>query len=215
MSAILETPRLRLREFQQEDLDDLTAMVADEDQMRFYPRPKTRAEASAWITRNLGLYEEPGFGFWFIESIATAQFLGYSGIRPLALEGASEIEIGWHTKKTSWNQGIASEAAIATRDLAFRQFALFRLVAVVHPDHLASRRVAENIGMHVEKTTILDDYPCVIYAIERPWIHRTSVSQRRENDRGAGSKAQHSPSTEGATTQRAGVKDLLPRCGEK
>jgi RimJ/RimL family protein N-acetyltransferase len=168
MQAILETPRFRLREFQQEDLDALAAMVADEDQMRFYPRPKTRDEASAWITRNLALYEKHGFGFWFIESIATADFLGYCGIRPLALEGASEIEIGWHTKKTSWNQGIATEAAIATADLAIRQFELSRLVAVIHPDHLASRRVAENIGMHAEKTTILDDYPSVIYAIQRP-----------------------------------------------
>ncbi|MGH2788016.1 MAG: GNAT family N-acetyltransferase [Actinomycetota bacterium] len=168
MQAILVTPRFRLREFQEEDLDDLAAMVADEDQMRFYPRPKTRDEAFAWITRNLALYEKHGFGFWFIESVATADFLGYCGIRPLALEGASETEIGWHTRKTSWNQGIATEAAIATRDLAFGQFELSRLVAVIHPDHLASRRVAENIGMHAEKTTILDDYPSVIYAIQRP-----------------------------------------------
>jgi RimJ/RimL family protein N-acetyltransferase len=167
MPVILETPRLRLREFHREDLDDLAAMVADEDQMRFYPRPKTRDEAAAWITRNFGLYRECGFGFWFIESIATGQFLGYCGIRPLILEGASEIEIGWHTKKTSWNQGISTEASNATRDLGFRHFALCRIEATVHPDHLASRRVAEKIGMQAEKTTILDDYSCVIYGIQR------------------------------------------------
>lgn len=182
MSTILETPRFRLREFHQEDLDELAAMVADEEQMRFYPRPKTRDEASAWIARNLALYEGHGFGFWFIESITTAKFLGYCGIRPLALEGTSEIEIGWHTKKTSWNQGIATEAADATRDLAFTRFALSRLVAIIHPDHLASRRVAENIGMHVERTTILDGYPCVIYAIEhresRPLPARDRTSAR-------------------------------------
>jgi RimJ/RimL family protein N-acetyltransferase len=163
MKPILETHRFRLREFARNDLDDLAAMVSDEDQMRFYPRPKTRDEASAWINRNLSLYEEYGFGFWFIESIATSGFLGYCGIRPLALDGASEIEIGWHTKKTSWNQGIATEAATAARDLAFRNFALSRLVAIIHPDHIASRRVAERIGMHEEKTTILDHYPAVIY----------------------------------------------------
>jgi RimJ/RimL family protein N-acetyltransferase len=36
---------------------------------------------------------------------------------------------------------------------------LLRLVAIIHADHIASRRVAENIGMHDEKTAILDDYP--------------------------------------------------------
>ena len=167
MTPILKTQRFRLREFDQDDLDDLAAMVADEDQMRFYPRPKTRDEASAWISRNLSLYEEYGFGFWFIESLRTSGFLGYCGIRLLALEGASEIEIGWHTRKTSWNQGIATEAA-AARDLAFRRFALSRLVAIIHPDHIASRRVAEKIGMREEKTTILDNYPAVIYTTERP-----------------------------------------------
>jgi RimJ/RimL family protein N-acetyltransferase len=165
MTSIAETQRLKLREFSQNDLDDLAAMVADEEQMRFYPRPKTRDEASAWISRNLVLYRECGFGFWFIDSLPTSDFLGYCGIRPLALEGASEIEIGWHIKKTFWNQGVATEAAMAVRDLAFRRFALSRLVAIIHPDHIASRRVAENIGMHDEKTTILDDdYPAVIYA---------------------------------------------------
>jgi len=167
MTPILETQRLKLREFNQNDLDDLAAMVADENQMRFYPRSKTRDEASAWISRNLALYKEYGFGFWLIESLPTSGFLGYCGIRPLALEGASEIEIGWHTKKTFWNQGIATEAATAARELAFRRFGLSRLVAIIHPDHIASRRVAENIGMHDEKTVILDDYPAVIYTAGR------------------------------------------------
>jgi RimJ/RimL family protein N-acetyltransferase len=166
-APILETQRLKLREFNQDDLDDLEAMVADADQMTFYPRPKTRDEASAWISRNLSLYKECGFGSWFIESLPSSGFLGYCGIRPLTLdEGTAEIEIGWHIRKTVWNQGIATEAATAVRDLAFTSFALSRLVAIVHPDHIASRRVAENIGMHVEKTTILDDgYPAAIYAI--------------------------------------------------
>jgi RimJ/RimL family protein N-acetyltransferase len=165
MTPILETQHVKLREFSPDDLDELAPMVADEDQMRFYPRPKTRDEASAWISRNLVLYRECGFGFWFIESLLTSDFLGYCGIRPLALQGASEIEIGWHIKKTSWNQGIATEAATAVRNLAFTHFALSRLVAIIHPDHIASRRVAENIGMHDEKTAILDDYPAVIYTM--------------------------------------------------
>jgi RimJ/RimL family protein N-acetyltransferase len=75
-------------------------MVADEEQMTFYPRPKTRAEARAWINLNLSLYEEHGFGIWLIESLDGAHFLGYCGIRPLILERAEEIEIAWHVKKT-------------------------------------------------------------------------------------------------------------------
>jgi RimJ/RimL family protein N-acetyltransferase len=167
VTTIVQTERLKLREFKEDDLDDLAAMVADEQQVTFYPRPKRRDEASAWISRNLALYKEYGFGSWFIESVPTSGFLGYCGIRPLALQGTSEVEIGWHIKKPFWNRGIATEAAMAVRDLAFRRFGLLRLVAIIHPDHIASRRVAENIGMHDERTTILDDYPALIYTTER------------------------------------------------
>jgi RimJ/RimL family protein N-acetyltransferase len=166
-TPILETERLRLREFSHDDLDELAAMVSDADQMTFYPRPKTREEASGWIGRNLDLYEQYGFGFWLVESVSTSAFLGYCGIRPLVLEGASETEIGWHTKKTSWSQGIATEAATAVRDFAYGGLGLSRLVAIIHPNHIASRRVAEKIGMHPQRNVLLDGYFAVAYAAQR------------------------------------------------
>ena len=85
----MSADRLRLREFRQDDLDDLAAMVADPDQMTFYERPKTREEASGWLARDLAFYEENGFGFWVIELLATSEFAGYCGIRPLELDGVS------------------------------------------------------------------------------------------------------------------------------
>ena len=149
-----------------DDLDALAAMVEDEEQMRFYPEPRTRDEASAWIHRNLRLYEEHGFGFWLIQSIDADEFLGYSGIRPLSVLGADETEIGWHVRKTFWNQGIATEVAQACRDMAFARFGLRRLIAVIAPEHGASLRVAEKIGMKPERETVLEGYRCVIYAVE-------------------------------------------------
>ena len=164
--VILETRRLRLREFDPNDLDSLSAMVADEEQMRFYPRPRTRDEAGAWIGRNRCLYEEQGFGFWLVESRPASGFLGYCGIRPLVLEGASETEIGWHTTKRAWNQGIATEAAAAVRDLAFARYAQKRLIALIHPDHLAYRRVAEKNGMCQQTAVVFDGDTYVVYVIE-------------------------------------------------
>jgi len=167
-TPIVETGHLRLREFGHGDLDDLAATVGDEEQMAFFPRPKTRDEAAAWISRNVAFYEEHGFGIWLVEPLATPRFLGYCGIRPLDLEGVPEIEIGCHIRKAFWNRGIATEAAAACRDLAFGRFGLSRVVAVIHPDHTASRRVAEHIGMHLERMTVVDDdYPAVIYVAER------------------------------------------------
>jgi RimJ/RimL family protein N-acetyltransferase len=163
----MATERVRLREFRDDDLDALAAMVADAEQMTFYPRPKARDEAAAWIRLNRELYAARGFGTWLIEVAPQARFAGYCGIRPLELEQVSEIEIGWHVHKRFWKQGIATEAASLVCRAAATRWRLSRLVALVHPDHLGSRRVAENVGMRAERTTVLeDDYPAIVYVAQ-------------------------------------------------
>ena len=175
--------RLRLREFREGDLDVLATMVGDAEQMTFYPRPKTRAEASVWIRRNLALYEEHAFGFWVIEQLPLSRFAGYCGIRPLGLEGVAEIEIGWHVHKRFWRQGVATQAAATACHAAASRFGISRLVALVHPDHVASRRVAENVGMQEERTTLLEgDYPAVVYAVELPGRGNATSRGRRRRD---------------------------------
>ena len=165
---IVETQRLRLREVTPADLDGVAALVADGEQMRFYPRVRTRDEALAWIERASSVYERCGFGFWGVETLARGRFVGYCGIRPLTIDGAVETEMGWHIDKAFWNQGLATEAALAARDVAFARFRLTRLVAMIHPDNVASCRVAAKIGMYREKSTVFDGDPYVIYVAERP-----------------------------------------------
>jgi RimJ/RimL family protein N-acetyltransferase len=167
MKLIVETARLRLREFTGADLDELAEMIADPEQMRFYPRPRSRREASEWLTRNESFYSKHGYGFWRVEDRATSAFLGYCGIRPLDLDGRRVTEIGWHTKKTAWNRGIATEAAGAVRDLAVTRLQETQLVALVPPANLASRRVAEKIGMRETGSTELEDVVYVTYLCER------------------------------------------------
>lgn len=167
MKTVLQTARISMREWSRADLDRLATMVGDQDQMRLYPRPKTRSEALAWIDRNRALHEEHGFCFWLMESIKEAEFLGYCGIRPWSLAGADEIEIGWHTRKEFWNRGFATEAANACRDLAFSRFDLGRLIGEIDPANSASRRVAEKIGMRPERKVVRDGYSFIIFAVER------------------------------------------------
>lgn len=167
MSTVLRTGRVVLREFTHADLDVLAIMMADEDQMSLYPRPRTRQETKTWIDRNLSLYEDRGFGCWFMESVESSQFLGYCGIRPLLIDGVEEIEIGWHTIKHSWNTGIATEAAGACREHAFTGLDIPRLVAIIGPGNPASMRVADKIGMQLEKEAVIEGWHCLLYAVER------------------------------------------------
>lgn len=134
MTTILRTARVVLREFTQADLDVLAQMMADKDQMRLYPRPRTRAETEGWIDRTIAPYEHRGFGFWLMESVEGSEFLGYCGIRPRWVDAVEEVEMGWHTLKHFWNQGVATHAAAACRDHAFTRLDVPRLVALIDPD---------------------------------------------------------------------------------
>lgn len=94
---------------------------------------------------------------------------GYCGIRPLELDdGTREIEIGWHVHKRLWGGGIATEVAAAVHNHAFEHFGLRRLVAIIPPEHTASRRVAEKIGMRAERTAAFEGDPVIVYATQRP-----------------------------------------------
>ena len=182
MTTVLRTARLSLREITEGDLDVIAAMMSDPDQMHLYPRPRTKPEALAWIETNLHLYELYGFGCWLIEDIPSGDFLGYCGIRPIAIDGSDEIEMAWHTIKHVWGQGIATEAARGCRDLAFQRFGLPRVVATIDPVNAPSLRVAQKIGMQPEKGAVLDGWSCLVYLIRRDSRH--SDRSRLSLDRG-------------------------------
>ncbi len=74
MATILRTPRVELREFERGDLGVLADMMADDDQMSLYPRPRTRDETEAWLERNLALFRDRGYGFWLMEQNGGGDF---------------------------------------------------------------------------------------------------------------------------------------------
>ncbi len=60
------TPRLAFCHMTTDDLDDMAALLGDPAVMRYYPRPKDRDEALAWIEWNQRLYRQEGFGLWLV-----------------------------------------------------------------------------------------------------------------------------------------------------
>jgi RimJ/RimL family protein N-acetyltransferase len=151
--TILLTPRLSLREMTIEDVDDLADLLGDPEVMRYYPRPKTRAEARSWIEWNQGLYRERGFGLWIMSLRDTGEFVGDCGLTVQRVDGVEEIEIGYHVRAALQGKGLATEAATACRDLARDAVKIDRLIAIISPANVPSQRVASKLGMSLEKRT--------------------------------------------------------------
>jgi [ribosomal protein S5]-alanine N-acetyltransferase len=164
---VLETNRLILREFVIEDLDAVAAVLSDPETMRFYPAPLTRNEVAEWITRNLKRYARDGHAFWAMILKSSGEFIGNCGLICQMVDGIQEVEIGYQVRRSQLCKGYASEAAQACRDYGFSKLPVKRLVSLIRPENLPSRRVAEKNGMTAGKETMLENMVHLVYAIDR------------------------------------------------
>jgi [ribosomal protein S5]-alanine N-acetyltransferase len=164
---IVETSRLILREFSADDADALALVLSDAETMRFYPAPLDRAGVEAWIARNLDRYAKDGHGLWAMVLKSSGEVVGDCGLTIQNVGGLREIEIGYHVRRDHWGKGLASEAARACRDFGFAHFRTGRLISLIRPENLPSRRVAEKNGMTVWKEVMWANLPHLAYSIRR------------------------------------------------
>lgn len=146
-----DTDRLRFREMTPADLEVMADMLGDPQVMAYYPAPKSREEAAGWIAWNLANYVRDGYGLWILET-HDGGFVGDCGLTWQTVNGRRELEVGYHVRSDLQGRGFAKEAAQACVDFARDVARVEGLVAIIHPDNIASRRVAEHIGMtHLEE----------------------------------------------------------------
>ena len=160
---VIETDRLRLRMFQPEDLNDLAAMLADADVMRYGEdgQPKDRAVAEKALNSIIAHWQRHGFGRWAVEEKTSGEFVGFGGLR--SLFGTPEVV--YHLAKAQWGNGFATELGRASLSDGFDVHRFARIVAIAKPENAASIHVMEKIGMHFEMRTSYYDMEVVQYGI--------------------------------------------------
>ena len=163
---ILETHRLRLRLYTLDDEAALFEVFADPYARRFYPEMEDRAQVRRWIQWSLHNYERHGFGLWAMESRASGEFLGDCGLTNQEVEGAPELELGYHVLARERGQGYATEAVRACRDYAFTHTDCQRLCSIVDARNPASQKVAGRV--HTARREILRrDRPFLLFVTTR------------------------------------------------
>jgi len=81
------------------------------------------------------------------------------------VERRREVEIGYLFLRPLWGQGLATEAAQACRDHGFLRLGFTRLISLIDPANVTSRRVAEKVGMTQEKEITKWSKRLCLYAI--------------------------------------------------
>ena len=144
----LDTPRLLIRQRTLAELDACIEMDRDPEVTRYIAGPwgdpvAHRRFVEFRITRPY----PPGLGYWTIrEASAPQRFLGWVLLIPDHGVGP-DVEIGWRLVRDAWGRGIGTEAALQLLGYAFKTIRLPRVIADIASANVASRRVAEKIGM--------------------------------------------------------------------
>jgi len=140
----IETPRLVMRGWREEDLDSYAAMVADAEVTRFVGGVMTRGDAWRGMAAMLGHWALRGYGTWAVERKSDGELVGRIGL--LYPEGWPGLEVIWTLARPFWGFGYASEAAAASARFGFEHTSEARLISLIHAENHASAAVAHRIG---------------------------------------------------------------------
>ena len=153
---ILETPRLTLRQFTENDVDNLFELNSDPEVMRYLTggRPTPRDEIRDQIIPfHLAVYDRlDRLGTWAAEARATGDFLGWFHFRPGPDGDLANIDLGYRLRRSAWNKGYATEGSRALISVGFTELAVERVFAHTMTVNAASRRVLEKCGLRLVGT---------------------------------------------------------------
>jgi RimJ/RimL family protein N-acetyltransferase len=165
----IETARLHLRTWREEDLAPYARLCADPEVMRYLSGPMTREQSEQQASQFVRHWEERGFGLWAVEEKSSCAFIGFIGLlyHEDWSEGEHRTEVGWRLDRPFWGRGLATEGAMASLHYGFEELGLDRIISIAVPENLGSRRVMEKLGMTLRGETRFKGSDVVWYAVER------------------------------------------------
>ena len=163
---MLETRRLILRLMRPDDVDGLLKIFSDPKVMRsFGTDPFTKPRMEEWVWRNIIHQQKHGYGLFTAIHKDDNIIVGDCGLEHMEVLGQQEVELGYDFRSDYWGQGLASEAARAVRDFALFTLHLPRIISLIRPDNIASRKVSEKIGMKPEQEIMRGEQKYVVYSL--------------------------------------------------
>jgi len=166
MSIILETPRLLLKEFCEEDAKYLFELNSDPDVTRYTGDVSYNSIDEVYqFIRNYDQYEKYKQGRLNMFDKQTGEYIGWCGLKYTQDNDYSDL--GYRLLKKHWGKGYATEAAIACIDYGFKVINLNKILGTAMKENKASIRVFEKLGLKYSHDNDCGNQPCVVYMITK------------------------------------------------
>lgn len=176
MNVIINTNRLLLRTFSNEDADLVYQLNLDPEVTRYTLDPvRDRDHAQEILEKTiLPQYALYNFGRWAVHTLPgsdpiTMGFIGWCGLK--MRPELNEVDLGYRFMKKAWGQGYATEAASACLRHGFEKMGLTRIVGRALPGNIASIRVLEKCGMQYIGEEVIEGLLHKTYEAVHPSIH--------------------------------------------
>jgi RimJ/RimL family protein N-acetyltransferase len=166
----IRTDRLVVRAPTLDDVSALHELFADPVVMQGLNREAVGDldESRAVIAGGLDGWRADGLGPFILETAADHRAVGWAGVMIFDTRGwtpsswtsagdHAQPELGWALMRRHWGLGYATEAAGAIRDWAFDSRPIGRLVSLISPSNVRSRRVALRLGATPTETVTRAD----------------------------------------------------------
>lgn len=164
---ILETSRLTLRYITSRDAEALMAILGDAEVMQFsIIGIHSSKQIKQFIEQRLISYLEDGFGLYALVHKQNQELIGYCGFFIQSIEQQKEVEVGYRLAKKYWGQGLATEAAKAVVEYGQQRFNFRRFVCLIEIKNNRSIRVAQKLGMKLEKKIIYHGLNVAMYSLD-------------------------------------------------
>ncbi|MEY2538409.1 MAG: hypothetical protein QOG67_2149 [Verrucomicrobiota bacterium] len=164
---ILETERLILREYAEDDVEAFYRLNSDPEVMRYTGDDMLSDIDHAreiLLAHPITDYRKHGFGRWACLLKSDGQKIGFAGLK--YLEERKEVDLGYRLLPAYWGQGFATEASGAVIRYGFDQLGLHRVIGLARPENTASVRVLEKVGMRFVNMTQHRSWMMARYVID-------------------------------------------------
>ncbi|MDP4094948.1 MAG: GNAT family N-acetyltransferase [Bacillota bacterium] len=172
----IETERLLLRDWKEQDLVEFREMNKDSRVMKFFPKTLTDDETDSFYSRIEEEFKNYGYGLYAVETKQDNSFIGFTGFHWATFNSQFTpcIEIGWRLKFDAWGNGYATEGAKACLKYGFETLKLTDIYSFTSKINLQSENVMKKIGMtkamEFEHPNIVEGSPLrrhVLYVVNK------------------------------------------------
>ena len=149
------------------DTDDFLEIFSDPVAMKYFGVIFDRPKMEKWVQENLDHHEEHGFSLMTVVLKDSNEIIGDCGLETTTIDGELVVGIGFDFKSRHWNQGYATEAALAVIQFGFTSHNFDKISGWIDPNNAPSQRVAEKAGMSLEKYVMRGPKKYGLYSVSR------------------------------------------------